>query len=129
MTAAAVELDAGGLRRQLARAERRAKLRAFALVAPLLLFVALSFLSPILTLVRGGVYNDLIAANLPKTTQLLSQWRADEKPSEDLCAAFVTELKASKQVDLALPSRIATFVNRERAGSLSRIKQVATAPL
>jgi putative spermidine/putrescine transport system permease protein len=126
---AASGLDVRTLKRQLARAERRAKARAFLLVAPLLLFVALSFLSPIFTLVRGAVYNDLVAANLPETTRLLKHWRIDEPPSEPLCAAFVTEMQAAKGKDLALPSRIATFVNRERAGSLSRIKQAANATL
>ena len=108
-------LDVRTLKRQLARAERRAKARAFLLVAPLLLFVALSFLSPIFTLVRGAVYNDLVAANLPETTRLLKHWRIDEPPSEPLCAAFVTEMQAAKGKDLALPSRDRHF-RQPRAG-------------
>ncbi len=125
----AIELGAEGLARRLARAERRGKLRAFLLVAPLLVFVLLSFAMPILTLVRQAAYNTLVSANLPKTTALIADWKADTSVSEALCEALVTEMHAAKAVDPAIPSRIATFVNRERAGSLSRVKQVANADI
>ena len=123
---AVASIDDRALGRRLALAERRNKLRAFALVAPLLAFVLLSFVSPIFTLVRQSAYNTLVSANLPETTRLIAQWKVDEPVPEALCAAFVTEMRATKLVDPAISSRIATFVNRERAGSLARVKQVAT---
>ena len=121
------EFDGAALKRSLARAERGARLRAFLLVAPLLGFVLVSFVLPICALVRQSAYNTLVSGNLPETTRLIAQWNPTEPAPEPLCAAFVTELRASKAVDPALPSRIATYVNRERAGALSRVKQVASA--
>ena len=123
----AAQFDERSLKRRLAEAERRGKLRAFLLVAPLLIFVLVSFVAPILSLARLSVYNDLIAGALPETTRLIASWAPDAPVSEPLCEAFAREIKASKALDPALPSRIATYVNRERAGSLSRIKQVASA--
>ncbi len=125
--AEATDLDGRALRLRLARAERRSRFRAFLLVAPLLAFVLVSFLAPIFTLVRQSAYNTLVSANLPETTRLLAAWRPDAPVPEPLCAAFVTEMRAAHAIDAALPSRIATYVNRERAGSLSHVKQVATA--
>ena len=125
----AIELGPDGLKRRLARAERRGKLRAFLLVAPLLAFVLLSFALPILTLVRQSAYNTLVSENLPRTTALIAGWKVDSPVPEPLCEAFVQEMHAAKQVDPAIPSRIATFVNRERAGSLSRVKQIANADI
>ena len=119
--------DDGALKRRLARAGRRGRLRALLLVAPLLLFVVISFVAPIFTLVRQSFYNTLFSANLPETTRLLGEWRTDQPVPETLCAALVREMRAARSVDPFLPSRIATYVNRERAGSLYRIKQVATA--
>ena len=119
--------DAKALRRRLRDAERRGKLRALLLVAPLLLFVLASFVAPIASLVKLSFYDPLIASALPRTTQLIAGWNVADPVPEPLCAAFVQELQASRKTDPALPSRIATFVNRERAGSLSRLKQVAAA--
>ena len=59
------------LSRQLAVAERRNKLKAFALVLPLLLFVLASFVLPIASLVWLGGYNDTFSKALPETARLL----------------------------------------------------------
>ena len=123
----AADLDSKVLQKQLARAERGGKLRALLLVAPLLAFVLVSFVAPILSLAKLSVYNGLIASALPETTRLLARWNPGDPTPEPLCEAFVREIEASRAIDPATPSRIATFVNRERAGSLSRIKQVANA--
>jgi putative spermidine/putrescine transport system permease protein len=118
--------DARALKQRLARADRRGRARAFLLVAPLLLFVVVSFVSPIFSLVRQSVHNTLFSANLPETTRLLGEWRPDQPVPEALCSAFVTEMQAAHKADPFLPSRIATYINRERAGSLYRVRQVAT---
>lgn len=117
------------LANRLARAERRGKIRAFLLVAPLLAFVILSFAVPILGLIGQAGYSDMVSTSMPKTTTLLLQWDAKSPVTEELCASFVTEFKATKTIDPAMPSRIATFVNREYSGSLSKLKAVANANL
>lgn len=119
--------DQKSLSRQLAVAERRNKIKAFVLVVPLLLFVLASFVLPIASLVWLGGYNDTFSKALPETARLLQQWDAKSPISEELAASFVTELRAAKLKDAAVPTRVATVINREQAGSLSKIKQVLTA--
>ena len=121
------EPSARELRRQLASAERQARLRAFLLVAPLLLFVLLSFAFPIASLVWQGVYNDTFSAALPRTAQWLRQWDAASPVTEEVCQSFVEEMREARKLNPATPTRVATVVNREGSGSLSKIKQVMSA--
>ena len=55
------------LRSQLARADRRRKLRAFALTLPLLVFLMLTFLVPIAALLKRAIENPEVANALPRT--------------------------------------------------------------
>ena len=119
--------DQKTLTRQLAAAERRNKVKAFLLVLPLLLFVLASFIVPIASLVWQGGYSDTFAKALPETSKLLGAWDSRSPVSEDLVKSFVTELKASKLKDPAIPTRVATVVNREQSGSVSKFKQVMSA--
>ena len=120
-------IDQKSLTRQLANAERRNKIKAFLLVLPLLLFVLASFIVPIGSLVWQGGYSDTFANALPATSKLLAAWDAKSPVSEELVKSFVTELKASKLKDPATPTRVATVVNRELSGSVSKFKQVMNA--
>ena len=120
-------IDQKSLTRQLATAERQNKIKAFLLVLPLLLFVLASFIVPIGSLVWQGGYSDTFANALPATSKLLAAWDAKSPVSEDLVKSFVTELKASKLKDPATPTRVATVVNRELSGSVSKFKQVMNA--
>jgi putative spermidine/putrescine transport system permease protein len=122
-------IDRQALANRLAKAERRGKIRAFLLVAPLLIFVIASFAVPIIGLIGQAAYNDIMSSNMPQTVRRLAEWDAKSPVSEELCASFVTEFKATKAIDPAMPSRIATFVNREYSGSLSKLKAVANANL
>ena len=120
-------IDQKSLTRQLANAERRNKIKAFLLVLPLLLFVLASFIVPIGSLVLQGGYSGTFANALPETSKLLAAWDAKLPVSEELVKSFVTELKASKLKDPATPTRVATVVNRELSGSVSKFKQVMNA--
>jgi putative spermidine/putrescine transport system permease protein len=120
-------IDQKSLTRQLANAERRNKIKAFLLVLPLLLFVLASFIVPIGSLVWQGGYSGTFANALPETSKLLAAWDAKLPVSEELVKSFVTELKATKLKDPATPTRVATVVNRELSGSVSKFKQVMNA--
>jgi putative spermidine/putrescine transport system permease protein len=122
-------IDSDGLATRLAKAERRGKIRAVLLVAPLLAFVLLSFVIPIGNIVVQAVYNDVVSSSMPKTAAALAAWTGQMPVPEPLCEAFATEYKAAKAIDPALPTRIATLVNREFSGSLSKLKPVATKDL
>ena len=62
------------LRRSLNRALRRQKLRAFVLIAPLLVFVLVTFLAPIGDMVFRSVENQIVADTLPRTVDALAHW-------------------------------------------------------
>ena len=95
--------DGTPLKTKLRQAERREVVRAFALIAPLFLFIVISFLIPIIIMLKNAFYDPDVRDSLPQTTQLLSQWDGKNVPGEDVFAAFAAELKAAgKAKTLAL---------------------------
>ena len=95
--------DGTPLKAKLRQAERREVVRAFGLIAPLFLFIVISFLIPIIIMLKNAFYDPDVRDSLPQTIQLLSQWDGKDAPNEDVFAAFAAELKAaSKAKTLAL---------------------------
>ena len=83
-----------GLRRQLARADRRRQWRAFSLTLPLLLFLLLTFLVPIGALLKRAVENPEVANALPRTVAALDGWNRSGTPAPAAYAAIVQDLSA-----------------------------------
>ncbi len=95
--------DGTPLKIKLRQAERREVMRAFLLIAPLFLFIVISFLMPIVAMLKNAFYDPDVAINLPQTTELLRQWDGKQLPGEDVFAAFAADLKiASKARTVAL---------------------------
>ncbi len=84
------------LKRMLRRAERMKKLRYGALIAPLAVFLLLTFLWPIAALLLKSVDNPEVAAALPQTVHQLSGWPGKELPHEGAYAALVSDLSLGK---------------------------------
>jgi putative spermidine/putrescine transport system permease protein len=82
------------LQRQLARADRRRKLRGFALTLPLLLFLLFTFLVPIGALLKRAVENPEVANALPRTVAVLDGWNRAGTPAPEAFAAVVKDLGA-----------------------------------
>ena len=84
MTADAPLLAADGvpLAVKLKRAERRKKLRAALLVAPLAVFLLATFILPIALLLYRSVENPEVPAMLPKTVSALAGWQGQGLPDE-----------------------------------------------
>jgi len=59
--------DGTPLKKKLRQAERRERMRALMLVAPLFLFIVISFLLPIGVMLRNAIYDPDIRENLPLT--------------------------------------------------------------
>ena len=59
------------LRRKLNRSLRMQKLRALVLVAPLLIFILVTFLSPIADMLFRSVENGIVSETLPRTVASL----------------------------------------------------------
>lgn len=66
--------DGTPLKKSLNRALRLQKMRALALIAPLLIFVLVTFVAPIADMLFRSVENDIVSETLPRTTQILQEW-------------------------------------------------------
>ncbi|WP_417599535.1 ABC transporter permease [Pararhodobacter oceanensis] len=136
MTSQATDIDEqstdarGGepLKRSLARALRRQKLRALLLIAPLLAFIVLGFLMPIGSMLFRSVENPQITDILPRTVVALADWDAtsDELPSEAVYTALVSDLRIAIEERTAMT--MARRMNYELAGFTTMVRR-ASRPL
>ncbi|MCR9176416.1 MAG: ABC transporter permease subunit [Alphaproteobacteria bacterium] len=89
-----VTADGTPLKVALARATRLSKLRAFLLVAPLLLFILVSFIFPIVQMLWRSIDNPEVTDAIPRTAALLEDWNGEDLPSEQVYAALIEEISA-----------------------------------
>ncbi|RMD94531.1 MAG: ABC transporter permease [Alphaproteobacteria bacterium] len=118
-----VAADGRPLKASLRRALRREKLRALGLVAPLLIFVLVSFIAPIADMLFRSVENEIVAETLPRTVKALKSWdySSHEAPGEDVFAAFYVDL--SEAVALKTHTRLGTRLNYEMTGMSSLFRK------
>jgi putative spermidine/putrescine transport system permease protein len=125
---AVLTLDAGQaagipLRVRLRRADRARRFRAFLLVAPLLLYIAVIFILPIGLMLVRAVYDPDIAQVAPQTLAALSTWDGTSVPDEPVFAALAADMKiAQSNQNLGL---IGKRINYELPGSRSIITGTA----
>ena len=81
--------DGTPLKKKLAQAMFRSRIRAFGLVLPLLGFILASFVFPILALMWQGVYNDRFENLMPNLTEELRVWDGLSEPTEKMYALFL----------------------------------------
>ena len=81
----------------LKKAERRNKLRAFFLVAPLFLFLVITYLFPIGDMLFRSIDDRMITSMLPKTYKSMEQWDGKELPEESVYAAIYEDLSFLKK--------------------------------
>jgi putative spermidine/putrescine transport system permease protein len=99
MSEAAVTLttsDGRPLKAALARAQGRARRRAFLLVAPLLLFIVITFIIPIGQMLHRSVYHDGLSANAPEIGAWFAANPQGTAPDEAAFAALAQDFKAMK---------------------------------
>jgi len=115
--------DGTPLKRSLARALRRQKIRALMLVAPLLLFVLLTFIMPIGDMLFRSVENNIVMDTLPKTVVALRDWDPEggEIPDEAVFAALAEDLKVA--VESKTHTRLGTRLNYELTGISSLFRK------
>ncbi|MBL4813536.1 MAG: ABC transporter permease, partial [Rhodobacteraceae bacterium] len=108
--------DGRPLKRSLARALRRQKIRALLLIAPLLLFVLLAFVLPIGNMLFRSVENQIVSETLPRTVAALAEWDAnsDEPPGEAIFAELYTDLAIA--VEYKSHTRLGSRLNYETTG-------------
>jgi putative spermidine/putrescine transport system permease protein len=102
--------DGTPLRVSLARALRRQKIRALLLIAPLLIFILVAFVAPIVDMLFYSVDNAIVPDTLPRTTEALEEWdpEGEELPPEPVYRALFFDLflAAEAKEHTALGSRL-----------------------
>ncbi|ACP23108.1 probable permease of ABC transporter (plasmid) [Sinorhizobium fredii NGR234] len=96
---------ASALRIRLKRANRAGSFKALALVAPLLLFLSVTFLLPIGLLLARAVDNREVAQVLSHTTEQLAGWDMRATPSDDVYEALVRDLQSASRDRVAEVSK------------------------
>lgn len=106
---ASPEVGRSGLARRLKAASRAGQLRALCLVAPLLVFLLISFLIPIGLLLFRAVDNREISTVLPRTSDLLVAWDGAGSVPPRAFAALAQDLRASDDGSIADVARRLNF--------------------
>ncbi len=115
--------DGVPLKTALARALRRDKMKSLALVAPLFIFLGLTFLMPIGDMLWRGVEDPIVSSYLPKTVEQLKKWDATsgELPDESTYQALVEDIKAGAPEKLI--TRVGKRLNYELPGMNSLFRK------
>ena len=94
-----VTADGTPLRVSLARALWRQKLRSILLVAPLFLFIMVTFFIPIVDMLFRSVENSIVSEVLPQSAKLLANWdiTGGQLPSEAIFAAMVRDIRVGRK--------------------------------
>lgn len=125
VSAGGVMLSADGrpLKQSLARAQRRQRLRAFLLVAPLLAFVLIAFVAPIADMLFRSVENEIVPETLPRTVAELRRWdeRSGSLPPEEVFVAMARDLQLAET--RKLHTRVGQRLNYEYTGVSSLFRK------
>jgi putative spermidine/putrescine transport system permease protein len=89
--------DGLSLKVQLRRVDRRRKIRAAALVAPLFLFLLVTFIIPILLLLYRAVDNPELLQVMPRTAEAVRQWDGRDLPGEPVFEALADDMRQARK--------------------------------
>ncbi len=106
--------DGVPLKVSLQRSQRKLKLWAFLLVAPLLIFIIVSFIIPVVNMTMRGVENPQVHNIMPNVTEALQTWDEQELPDESVYEALVKDLTVGRENKNI--GKVATRLNYERSG-------------
>lgn len=115
--------DGRPLKAALARALFREKLRSFLLIAPLLLFIIVTFILPIGDMLFRSVENGIVAETLPKTVVALAEWDSGSgnAPDEEVFAALYDDMIVA--VAEKKHTRLGSRLNYEQSGISSLFRK------
>ena len=106
--------DGVPLKVSLQRSQRKLKIWAFLLVAPLLLFILVSFIIPVVNMSLRGVENPQVHTIMPNVTKALARWEGVDLPDEATYAALVLDLQEGRKNKNI--GKVASRLNYERSG-------------
>ena len=106
----------------LKKAERKNKIKAFLLVAPLLLFLLITYISPIGEMFTRSIDDRMITNMLPKTFKAMENWDGQELPPEEVYASFLSDYKVL--VENKTQGKLGQRLNKEKNGFNSILKKL-----
>ena len=107
----------------LKKAEKKNKIKAFLLVAPLLLFLVITYIFPIGDMFMRSVDDRMVTNMLPKTFKAMEKWEnLDELPPEEVFAAFYSDFKIL--VNNQKQGKLGQRLNKEKNGFNSITKKL-----
>lgn len=118
-----IAADGTPLKKSLNRALRVQKLRALALIAPLLIFVLVTFIAPIADMLFRSVENQIVSETLPRTTEVLKDWddAGGQIPGEPVFEALYDDMFFAKEAKLH--TRLGSRLNYELTGVSSLFRK------
>ncbi len=117
--------DGTPLKKSLSRSLRQQKIRALLLIAPLLIFILVAFIMPIVSMLSRSVENDLVSQTLPATVTAIQSWDAlsGELPDELVYKAFAQDIQNAAKAKVH--TKVALRLNYEKSGIASLFKKTA----
>lgn len=117
--------DGTPLKKSLSRSLRQQKIRALLLIAPLLIFILVAFIMPIVSMLSRSVENDLVSNTLPETVSAIQSWDAlsGELPDELVYKAFAQDIQNAAKAKVH--TKVALRLNYEKSGIASLFKKTA----
>lgn len=89
--------DGVPLKLKLRRVERARKLKALGAVAPLFVYIVLTFVFPIGSMLLRSVWDPKFADTMPQTIAALQGWDGQSVPDEPVFAALAADLKQAQK--------------------------------
>ena len=117
--------DGTPLKKSLSRSLRQQKIRALLLISPLLIFILVAFIMPIVSMLSRSVENDLVSQTLPATVGAKQSWDAlsGELPDEQIYKAFAQDIQNAAKAKVH--TKVALRLNYEKSGIASLFKKTA----
>ena len=117
--------DGTPLKKSLSRSLRQQKIRALLLISPLLIFILVAFIMPIVSMLSRSVENDLVSQTLPATVSAIQSWDAlsGELPDELIYKAFAQDIQNAAKAKVH--TKVALRLNYEKSGIASLFKKTA----
>ena len=117
--------DGTPLKKSLSRSLRQQKIRALLLISPLLIFILVAFIMPIVSMLSRSVENDLVSQTLPATVSAIQSWDAlsGELPDELVYKAFAQDIQHAAKAKVH--TKVALRLNYEKSGIASLFKKTA----
>ena len=116
-------VDTESLKAKLHRAERINRLKSFGLILPLIIFLIVVFLVPLVVMLKKSVDNPEVAAYLPATVTAMADWDGKDLPPENVYQALAADIETANNNDVL--GNLGKRLNSEISGYRSLLNNTA----